>query len=339
MEGLQDIANDEWRLDNLFHEPSAPLKIIEIAAGVDGRRELSSSFVPENDLLATLNKNAYERTINEVHQSGCLQLIRIPRADDAGLWVSRHVYYKLLAHFCIDPFASYLLGRNSYGLRHVPPMNGTSTHTFFLGSVLYMLMWSYDLSKHATNVVVLPRSSNHYGGKTVIPEELERLLTRYKDHSHHPNFIPFITCLQMVGALDRELLVQQSNIREIENETGHGAWRRHARDANERLSMTKILDLSSEVGAHNVNIANDARHYKIAESLLSFLWQGIKPYSPCSVEDSQAFDTSETLFQTALVSLKAQVETGKDSVLFLQERLKSQSTVVSTVLCTLSTIH
>ena len=329
MDGLLDLAvDDRFSIKHLFRPPPKPIEIVEISSRVEDKSSFRTSAVPEDQLLSTLraSKEAQSRRGDE---NCSFQLVDIHRGDDASIYVSTmKVWDELLALLDIDPGVSYPLGRNSYGFRDLGSRHG-KIHTFYVGSLLYMLIWSFDSVELTTRAIVLPRRNHHFGGAKLTFHRLRGLLRRYSEHSLHPYFLCFVASLQITASVDSDLIDQTKEIRDIEEETGHGAWVPVDGDnAGVNLSEEKIIHGSGKSGRHLTNLSNDARHMEIAASLLSVLQRSSPLWQSISDSAYQRFIAADTFFKDTVPLLQGQVENGKQSVTFLKERHRVQTTVV-----------
>ena len=327
MDGLLDLASeDRFKINNLFRKPSHSLNLVQVSSGISEETSFHAYEVSEAGLLPSL-KGELALEGRMLRQCDSLQLVKIRRGNTATLHISQNVYEEVLALFGLNPYVSYLLGRNTYGFQYIEPIDGYF-HTFFVGTVSYMLAWAVNPSKMMTGAIILPKHSSHFGGANVMYQEFCRLLHRYRTHLFNPGLLAFITSVHIVGYIDRDRLAQQSDIARIESATGHGPAERWKESAN-RLSIGEVLEISGDVGGNLVNLSNDARHINIATSLLSFLDR-----EPPSRRDQipaiirQRHDDSGTFFRKSVPILEQQAESAKHAICFLKDRLNHQSTVV-----------
>lgn len=208
MDGLLDLAvDDQFGIEHLFRPPSKPLEVVEISSSAEDKSSFQNSFVPEDQLLSTL-RPGMDSQVHHWNGDRSFQLVDIHRGDDATIHVSsKKLWDELLALLDIDPGVSYLMGRNSYGFRDLGSRLGKN-HTFYVGSLLYMLMWSFDPIQLTTRAIVLPRRNHHFGGAKLTFHRLRRLLQRYSDHILHPYFLCFVASLRLTASVDRDLVKQ-----------------------------------------------------------------------------------------------------------------------------------
>ena len=151
--------------------------------------------------------------------------VRIPRADNQILSVSAKDFKDLTELFNLEPLAVYLLARNSYGFRHLPPSGKKAgVHTFFVGTVSHMLIWSFDSQTLRTGAILMPRFSSHYGGAQVTWELVTNLLKCHERRIFSPGLLVFVSAVFFLIVGDRHTIRQQKTIRDIEVQTGYGAW-------------------------------------------------------------------------------------------------------------------
>lgn len=322
MDALFDLTSEK---EHRFHKSSYPCDIIRISASSSKQESYESSTSTETELLSKLKGHA-PSTPPEDRQAASLTLVSVHFDDNADITVSKPVFNNLLAHFKIEPYLHYLLSRNCYGFRHLRAST-TSTHTFFLGTVIYTLIWSFDPITAATRAIILVRKRSHFGRSKSALRGFTGLLHRHKAHIHHPALLAFLASVHIIHFVDRDIFDLLQVIRQIEKVTGHGPWVNED-PAKHQVSPKQILDWSGEVGTNLVNIANDTRQIEIVGSLLDFLKQEASREEKFPDKVRRRLKETDEVFKAAVPLLRDQVEAERQYMRYLQERNKSQSSVV-----------
>jgi hypothetical protein len=142
--------------------------------------------------------------------------------------------------------------------------------------------------------------------------ELSTILRQYAGFVGDPHLLLFVTLAHLARWLDEFIYVELLTIRDTEYRSGHGPYGVE----NGRPGLGQVTALSRSIGTTLVTLANCSRHQDIARSLAEFIK---RKSTPGFMED----------FGDPLTALEQQLQGGAQSVKYLQERTKSQSSVVS----------
>jgi hypothetical protein len=225
-----------------------------------------------------------------------------------------------------------MIRSNSYGFHRFPVNKSStedSTYSFFLGTVLYGLIWSFDPKTMATRAILMPRRSNGLKNGEAAFRDFSVILQLYQNHIDSPCLPAFVACIHIIQFVDEYIAVELHDIHKMEINTGHGPWS-NPLVSTAGLEPTQLTDWSGQVGSWLVNLANQLRHEEIAASLITFILEREKHVWTQDIPASYLVrhDASMETFISVAPMLQNQIANGKSYVNYLQERARSQSSVV-----------
>jgi len=327
MEGLRQLARSSF-IGQTFSPPDSDFELINIVT-------FPSS--PTSNTLLRMERDELERAIDNSNPSGggadaTLQLVNVRRQDNETLLCSPNMFLHIFKIFGLEPYILYMIRSNCYGFHQFPANKSSvedSSYSFFLGTVLYSLIWSFNPKTRATRAILMPRRSNGLKNGEAAFRDFRVILQTYQDHIRSPCLPAFVACIHIIHFVDEYIAVELQDIRQMEINTGHGPWN-NPLVSKAGFEPTKLTSWSGQVGAWLVNLANQLRHEDIAASLTAFILSRQK-HTWC--QDIQAshlarHDESMETFLSVIPVLQNQVANGKSYVNYLQERARSQSTVV-----------
>lgn len=329
MEGLQELARSTFHKEQQFCGSGSDFDIISISAFPSQPTSYMAVPASEGELEPFLAQAAPWNKGEDAEAT--LKLVHIPRENDGTLRISQHIFLDIFQSFNTEPHTLYMISRNCYGF-HCFKANNTSTenisYTFFIGTVLYMLIWSFNPVSMTTRAMLLPRRSNGLRDGKAAFCEFENIVHLYKDYIYTLCLLVFVSSVHVIHFIDEYIAVELNEIRDIEANTGHGAWIKSR--SKDRFDIGEITEWSKRVGGCLVDLSNQFRHEQIATSLISFLHgQGDSDWSQ-NIQDAylRKHDAGMEIFKSAIPVLQRQADNGKLYVEYLQERAKSQSSVV-----------
>jgi hypothetical protein len=331
MEGLQELARQTFNREQYFipQHLSTSYEIILIATFPSNPVLSQMIFTQEINLCRDLSE-PFDADFGGESPEATLKLVRIPRGDNGDINISKRIFLEIFTSFSIDPYIQYFLARNCYGfhsVKSVDPSTDDPTYSYFIGTVLYVLIWSFKPKNMETRAILLPRRSNGLGDGDGAFRDFDNILDLYKCHIYTPCLLSFIASIHIIQFVDEYISLELQQIRDIEAHTGHGAWKPTM--PRGRLPIDEITKCSQEIGACLVDLANQTRHERIAASLLAYSndktidWQRSMPDACLS-----KYNSSTTVLNSIALTLQNQVNSGISYIEYLQERAKSQSSVV-----------
>lgn len=252
-----------------------------------------------------------------------LDMVVIPRGDTEGIGVSKSNFIRLYNAYNVDPYLLSYISENWYGF-HQPSSPYNGAYAFFVGTVLYTLVFSFNPETMKSSAILLPRASNGFGTGPRATKELIDILQQYLDQAHSPVTLLLAVRIHLEQWLDRTLYVQLNAIRAAETISGYGPYGGSPR----RVNIDSLVSMSSQVGSLQVTLANTARHQAIAASLDTYLGSCLGLTRPTyGVTDPEHWRKSHAGFDEVLNALQQQLAGGITTTKYLQERTQSQSDV------------
>jgi hypothetical protein len=327
MEGLRQLARSSFA-GQTFSPPLSDFEVISIATFPSKPTSCTILRVRSDELEEAVSRsNLWADGTNAT-----FQLVNVRREDTETLQCFPSTFLHIFEAFAIEPYILYMIRSNSYGFHRFPvnkPSTEDSSYSFFLGTVLYGLIWSFNPKTMATRAILMPRRFNGVKHGEDAFREFSVILQLYQNHICNPCLPAFVACIHIIQFVDEFIAVELQDIREMEYNTGHGPWSRPW-VSTAGLEPTQLTNWSGEVGAWLVNLANQIRHEDIAASLLAFILEHEKHVWTQDIQGSYLVrhDASVELFISVAPMLQNQVANGKSYVNYLQERARSQSSVV-----------
>ena len=245
------------------------------------------------------------------------RLVSIWREEDEIICLSAGNFLTIFEQLHLAPASLYLVHRNCYGLHHFEtPQSG---RTFFIGTIMYALIWSHGGHHSSTNALLLLRTGCGLKSGSEVLDELVSILRTYISQSHTPHYLFFVASLQISRFVDQNIQLQLRDIRTLEGRTGHGAWT----TGNHRQDTVKdFTRYSKAAGGSVVILANQVRHADIAQSLVSFV------RDEYTSDSRRIRSTTSFNIQSELTTIERLITSQRAYIAYLQERAKVLSTVV-----------
>lgn len=326
MEGLRILGQS--RLDQTplhFHEPTLPFRAISINSDAAGSQKRYREFAILPHMFSA------DALGNSTESSANLLLLNIRRNKYDALTISPTCFYDIFTTFNLEPYILSLMANMCYGFHHFPPYDAVGkvkTHSFHLGTILFMLVWSFDPRTLATRAILLPRRDNGLHDGDVAYAQFASLLRSCAENVVSPLFLSFVANLQIHQWLDDYVCTVLKIICDIEARTGYGGWKSSTKH---RLSIHEITEISKTIAHRLGTLANLGRHHGIATSLETYL-ENFESY-PCQIEISsivhqQQHDRVKEKYRSMLPILRRKPASIISYIQYLQERVRSQALVV-----------
>lgn len=332
MDELRALAQSTFSDWSQFRRTSkhAPLRLIQLDTTVHGVRLQAPVELSQEQLFQQVSSTA------SAASDPSLRLVIVPRAEDDSLdMTNRDSFLALFDRFDIDPLVLQQIALTSYGFHHYdePYRNA---YSFYIGTYVYSLTWSYNPVTMSTNAILLLRTIPVLKRGGYAFAGLHVTLDRYKAYARTPFFLAFIVYIQLCRMSQEAVLLTVRNIRHIESITGHGPGLGvQPSDSASDLKRPDIHQLSSaaqDVATIRVHLANLLRHDVYLKSMAEYLenpgrrsqWNSLlgRPELAASCDADFAYLFNLT---PAMRRLTCDLET---SLAYLQTRAECQSSVV-----------
>ncbi|KAI0200189.1 hypothetical protein F4808DRAFT_429969 [Astrocystis sublimbata] len=249
-----------------------------------------------------------------------LTLVSMNRDRDENISITKGAFMALYKRFGIDLRFLQHVRTNRYGLHY--DWEGTRC-SYYVGTALYILMWSFDRSTRATKAILLSRdfiSAEELGS-------LRRLLQLEIKRLHSPFLLAWVSLVHLSNWMDASTYHLLTSIRQLEELTGYGPYGR--KNTNNQVPIDRLTQASKDIGHVQVNLANQQRHVTIGSAIAGHIaTRGAKltdyavgVYVPKCREELEEFNATIPSLQRSLNDSNAYVD-------YLQERVRSQNTVV-----------
>jgi len=317
MDGLIELGRrsvKDMEKSNHFQPSPRTCSIIEVWPNAGQATSMTRIDANESQLRRELQHQG-ER------ESGPLfKLVCIWRDEDETLHSSQPIFLLTFDQLGLSPASLYLISRNCYGL-HVFD-DEDLRRTFFVGTVMYALVWTHDSHTSCTRALLLLRTGCGLSEGDAILDELVSILELYESHVGNQHYLQYVVGLHISRFVDESIQVELEFIRNMESRTGYGSWT-SGRPSLPQPDVRKLAEWSAKIGASVVNLANQVRHADISRSLVSFIQGDVQRGQPSRHSSSRPSDLS-----ALLPTLEKQIASQLSYISYLQERAKSLSTVV-----------
>ncbi|KAI1640330.1 hypothetical protein F4809DRAFT_637730 [Biscogniauxia mediterranea] len=245
-------------------------------------------------------------------------LVCIPRNRGEKLTVGHDVFMNMFKHFKIERRFLHLVKTNRYGLHY--NTDGTVV-SYYIGTALYTIMWSFDVSTRETKAILLSASTN-----ASALDGFYELVRLEAANIHSPFLLAWATLVHLSNWMDNSTFISLNRIRKLEKITGYGPF--GAYNMYDEVAMGELTKASKTIGSIQVELANQIRHIAIGSSVASHLTTIIANSDSYAAEAFRSRCKSELEAFSVTVPLLRQSLSDSDAyVSYLQERVKSQSSV------------
>jgi hypothetical protein len=293
------------------------------------------SFVAQQDGQASLLGKV--RLPEEVNLQASLTLVCIPRDDMEYIKIDYQTFMDFFHVFRIDPRFLHLILTNRYGFHHERYKDRLS---FYIGTVQYTLLWSFDPQTRKTCAILLLRDSNGYSRASKAYSELKKIIELEAAMLHTPFLLAWAVLAHLSNWIDAVTYTELTSIRQLEDTTGHGPY-----GLSKMTGEVKVEDLkraSENVGSMLANLSNQSRHVAIGTSIAAHLLaannQSSYPINFATEPFHKIYRDELSRLSESVPTLQRSLTDSKAYVAYLQERARTQSSVVSFIDSVLSVI-
>lgn len=320
---LADIPDDRFKLPSYGLRGTDSVTYVH-ALSYGPRRlpvfqQLSSSSIDLLGKLAELDERASEALAQDA--TGSLTLVSLTRDRDENILIPKTTFMILLQRFGIDQRFLKHIRTNRYGLHY--DWDGQRV-SYYVGTALYILMWSFDRETRATRAILLSRdfiSTEELGS-------LRRLLQLEIQRLHSPFLLAWVSLVHLSNWMDSSTYYLLTTIRQLEELTGYGPYGMGTNTKSE-IPIERLTQASKNVGYVQVNLANQLRHVTIGQAIASHISSRQAKLADYAVKPFVADCQKEIeVFHATIATLERSLNDSSAYVYYLQERVKSQNTVV-----------
>ncbi|KAM3431697.1 hypothetical protein MY4824_007007 [Beauveria thailandica] len=236
-----------------------------------------------------------------------LSLIVVPyNTQNWSFEISKTTFLRIFQLCALDPAALDLIRFPAWGM-HVFRQSADAV-TYYLGSVLSIICWSFDPKTVTTRGIMIPRSTFDTGHARDTLARFARLLSLQKDHIYTPHTLTFTQLVDLVSTIQELMSSDLTKLAQIERMTGHGLWTRSlegsAEESDPAHELPWLKEASKIIGNKLINNSRYTYLLDIAEA---------------SIRDMK---------MEAVQNLERRVARLKPSLLYNLSRFNSQSMVM-----------
>ncbi|KAI1150268.1 hypothetical protein F4825DRAFT_20584 [Nemania diffusa] len=287
--------------------------------GSDRPSDFQQAGANESELAGKLLE-VEERLSPNDGVTASLTLLSVGRDRDENILISKDVFMTVFRRFGIDPRFLQLVKTNRYGLHYDWENLRVS---YYIGTALYILMWSFDRSTRKTRAILLSRdfiSTEELGS-------LRRLLQLEVDRLYSPFLLAWVSLVHLSNWMDSSTYYLLTSIRQLEELTGYGPYGR--KKASDEVPIDRLTQASKDIGYVQVNLANQLRHVTIGTAISTHIATRAAKLTDYAVEEyKQKCQAELDEFNATIPSLQRSLNDSSAYVYYLQERVRSQNTVV-----------
>jgi len=269
-----------------------------------------------DEINAPIPKNDNEEA------TASMRLIRLELDNNGVFFIDQRTFLEIFDGFGFDPYWLDMILSSTYGFFSHRKEGGAQT-TYYLHTVSYTMLWSYDYHEVTTKAMLVPRE--HSRCPQQVFDGFIQTIAHHKELVKDARFCSFVCAIQVVRWIEGTAFENLCRIRSIEVATGHGAWQevRHVLSP----STDELVRKSKLLGSVLTALANVSRHACIVRAILNDLTLA----HPSSIRHTVVAQSSSTLSDGILVAasmLEGQTKSGELQAGYLQERGRTQQAVV-----------
>ncbi|PNH38239.1 hypothetical protein VD0004_g8586 [Verticillium dahliae] len=271
------------------------------------------------------------------HTSPSLQLVVIDRGGDDDIDMAKERFLELFDDFDIDPIILQQIAYSSYGFHHYDePYRGT--YSFYIGTYVFALAWSFNPATMKTNAILLLRNTPVLRHGTLALTSIQKTLNLYSRCIHSPFFLLFVVFVNLCRMSQYAIYTIVNDLRSVETLTGHGPGNGPIaidKQGYTQPTIDKLSRAAQNVANTQVHIANLVRHDAYIKDMAQYLEQ---PDLVAKWRDLAPADLA-TPWNLAFATLSPQVPPLKKltsdlapSLRYLETRAGCQSSVIRSMM-------
>lgn len=244
-----------------FREPEGNIRVIDISNYPSSEPHFYHEAVEPTALAGYLQRAPPKGKGEEAR--GSLKLVLIEQDTDGSLRIKRDTFLQIFNDFNLEPYILYMIPHGGGGF-HRFSTQISSICSFYVSTVLYLLVWSFDVRNLTTRAILIPKSYASHSEWALT--RFNGLLEKHKELLKDPMLVGVVCGTQIMEWVRLRLDRQYKSIRDTEAQTGHGVF---AGLKHKRPDLAKLTELSKKTEYILVAIADIKRHLQIARSLLT----------------------------------------------------------------------
>ncbi|KAH8163239.1 hypothetical protein CIB48_g4991 [Xylaria polymorpha] len=318
---LADIPDERFRSQSQYGQQGPSwITYVHARAFASARssdfKQLTAS---EAELLGKIG-GLEDRLSSNSDVEASLTLVSMGRDRDENILVTKDTFMRIFRRFGIDSRFLQLVKTNRYGLHY--DWEGIRC-SYYIGTALYILMWSFDRTTRRTRAILLSRdfiSTDDLGS-------LRRLIQLEVNRLYSPFLLAWVSLVHLSNWMDASTYYLLTSIRQLEELTGYGPYGR--KKASSEVPIDRLTQASKDIGHVQVDLANQLRHVTIGTAISSHIATraaklaeyAVEPYMKKCLQEFEEFNST-------IPSLQRSLNDSSAYVYYLQERVRSQNTVV-----------
>ena len=332
MEGLRNLSKTAFDQSSVLRSPPTNYRFDTLSVVEDnhGNTTIDQKKSSESEVAAWAASKSSNIT---------LMLIRLDRgARGATLQVSENLFSSLVTGFRANLAALYMIGHDYDGFHSFPGgSNGHYLPTWFVGTPLYAVMWTFDTTLNRASAIFINRRLDSFS-------KLVKMLEEFKNLAYAPHLVGFTIAVHQLHHFDSDTSGSDLHrIKEVETKTGFSPWSdnstRQRRPGSRAFtfSVTELAEHLRNIREISGQLANKIRHLKTSQDMLdAVLAENAKVKAASSVPTK--YKTSLEALSEAVPIVQKQTEACVEYLVYLQHRTERLAEVVSASYFLLSSI-
>ncbi|KAK5653467.1 hypothetical protein OQA88_8953 [Cercophora sp. LCS_1] len=177
-----------------------------------------------------------------------LQIVKIDRNPDSKLHANFLIFRQILSVCKIDPRILALVAQEGYGTEQFKTRfkNG-HVDSFYLCSVSFMIIWSWDSRTKATKAIFIPARFGGACGSETIWKSVTPRLGAHIHSVKDPRLLKTVTCLELSEYLDLVLASERQRLNKSMPQEAKDDERKRGLGGRNQSEMAKALEMCHSV--------------------------------------------------------------------------------------------
>ncbi|OAL48231.1 hypothetical protein IQ07DRAFT_633218 [Pyrenochaeta sp. DS3sAY3a] len=358
MEGLRRQAEDKFREEQKFqdneHLRSVIIPVVSVAKFANNAspsfRDANIRWIQSDKVITHIDAPILDG--NKLSANSTLKIVKFNRDIDGTLAIDLKLFMDVFNNFKLDLYWLHLVRHSVYGF--FSNRKQGALDNYYLNTISYTLLWSFDYTKKITKAIIIPRETN-LDNPNLVYNNFLRSLKYQTNLIDDWRFFIFFCAAHIAQWIDHEVRLGLNRVRDIESTTEYGGWVKsneiNSEEINHPPEMNELIKISKDSGNILTSLANVANHASIAKSMVTDLsprtqtgaQQGSanaaapNPINakPTTTPGSHVPLVNQLLsdeMSDAVAILKGQVDAGVLQANYLQERARIQHSVIFNLL-------
>ncbi|OAA58143.1 hypothetical protein ISF_06682 [Cordyceps fumosorosea ARSEF 2679] len=310
-------------------------QLLTIKASMSGESTLSLQEMDDEHMLKHLS-------LPESQGPGAsLSLIVVPyNTQNWSFDTSKATFLKLFELCALDPAALDPIRYPAWGMHIFRQPHHCAT--YYLGSVLGIMCWSFDPRTATTRGIVVPRSTLDTGHAKDTLARLVKLLTLQKEHIHTPHTLTFVQLIDLVSTVEELLSRDLTKLAQIERMTGHGLWTRSLegpeKESDPSRELAWLKEASKVIGNKSMNNSRYTYLLDIVEAAVrdvrldDKLAEGVYRETGPEQQQYTRYQSDAKYRLEAFQNLERRASRLRPSLIYHSSRFSGQATVIASLI-------